>query len=246
MSVDEAPPVITLIGSTYVEIVQGEEYIDLGAVAQDNIDGYVPLTVNGLMEVDTLTPTPENAPYTVVYTAVDVAGNSASPAFRQVAVLAACESPSYLCADQLPSVICASCTPLQPTADGLPTEIQCTCLNNLNSRLEDELGTTLEVFIPPDDEVPPVLTLTGEGTVGVTVAGTLVMVHEVPLGEEFKPPAVIAHDDTDGDISDQVTSFGVGAIDTSVVTPPDEPFIVTYSVSDQAGNSAAQVKVIII
>ena len=69
---DKEPPVITLNGAATVTIECGiETYVELGATAEDSLDGPVPVTVGG----DTVN---SNLPgtYTVTYSASDSNGNS--------------------------------------------------------------------------------------------------------------------------------------------------------------------------
>lgn len=75
---DTIPPVITIHG-TDVSLVTGMSYTDAGASASDEIDGEVAITTTG--SVDTATA----GVYTITYSAVDAAGNSAE-ATRTVTV----------------------------------------------------------------------------------------------------------------------------------------------------------------
>jgi len=64
-------PIITLLGSATVMHEQGTPYIDAGATATDNVDGAVPVNSSGSVG-DAV------GVYTIVYTASDNAGNSAT------------------------------------------------------------------------------------------------------------------------------------------------------------------------
>ena len=79
---DLTPPVITLNGMSSVEITVGESYSDAGATATDDQDGIVPVTVSGNVDTSMI------GTYTITYTAVDSAGNSAVKT-RSVLVLEA-------------------------------------------------------------------------------------------------------------------------------------------------------------
>ncbi len=72
IEVDSTKPVITLNGNRRITIKQGEDFVDPGAIATDDRDGEVAVTVSG--EVDTSTP----GRYVLTYTAVDSAGNKAT------------------------------------------------------------------------------------------------------------------------------------------------------------------------
>ena len=85
---DTAAPVITLNGESSVQINEGEAYEELGATAQDNVDGSVDVVVSG--EVGS-----EPGVYTITYSATDAAGNS-SQITREVTVLAVDTTPPVI------------------------------------------------------------------------------------------------------------------------------------------------------
>lgn len=70
----DVPPVITLVGSSTINIIIGDNYTDLGATAKDNIDGDLSssLTVSGTVDSSTL------GIYIIEYSVLDSAGNIAS------------------------------------------------------------------------------------------------------------------------------------------------------------------------
>jgi hypothetical protein len=79
---DETIPVISLIGSSSVDVERANAYSDLGATATDNTDGTITssiVTVNG---VDATT----SGTYTVTYDVNDAAGNAATQVTRVVTV----------------------------------------------------------------------------------------------------------------------------------------------------------------
>ena len=71
VTADSTPPVITLVGDSQVTLKEGEPYEELGATAQDSVDGSVAVTIEG--EVGE-----ELGVYTVTYSAADSRGNRAS------------------------------------------------------------------------------------------------------------------------------------------------------------------------
>jgi endo-1,3(4)-beta-glucanase len=77
---DTTAPVITLVGSTSIELASDTTYIEQGANALDSVDGQISVSISG---------TVGSAPgvYTLSYTATDAAGNAAETQ-RQVTVLA--------------------------------------------------------------------------------------------------------------------------------------------------------------
>jgi hypothetical protein len=78
---DTTPPVITLTGSSTIDLTVGDTYTEQGATATDNVDGTDPVTVGG-DTVDTSTV----GTYIVTYDAVDAAGNHATQVTRTVNV----------------------------------------------------------------------------------------------------------------------------------------------------------------
>ncbi len=81
---DETPPVITLLGSTPVNVTLGDVYVDAGATAEDDVDGDI--------TADIITVNPVNTAvvgtYIVTYNVEDTAGNPAVEVTRTVNVSA--------------------------------------------------------------------------------------------------------------------------------------------------------------
>ncbi|KAK3289149.1 hypothetical protein CYMTET_3420 [Cymbomonas tetramitiformis] len=237
-SSDSDPPVITLHGDAYVELRQTEAYVDAGASAYDLVDGYnVQVVVEGVEAVDTCCTTPAEEPFLISYTAVDVAGNLAATVTRQVAVLTRCEPPSFLCEGV---DACASCSAADPGTSEENSALVCECFGVAPPDAEEEV--MVAEFCPDEDTVAPVLTLRGDGVLGITSEGVVVMAHELLLGDVWADPGVDAYDDVDGDLGHAVGSFGGGLVDSSVVTSPGQPFVISYSVVDSGGNAAAVVR----
>jgi VCBS repeat-containing protein len=69
---DTTPPVITLIGRTVVKIEVGDNYVDDGATAKDNVDGVVPVVATGTVDINT------PGTYEITYTAKDKSSNIAT------------------------------------------------------------------------------------------------------------------------------------------------------------------------
>ncbi|MCK5917490.1 MAG: DUF5011 domain-containing protein [Cocleimonas sp.] len=78
-------PSITLLGSTPVKIIQGEEYIDAGAMAKDSEGVELTVTTVGL---DKIMPTSSIGTYIIYYTAIDSTANKVT-AEREVSIVAA-------------------------------------------------------------------------------------------------------------------------------------------------------------
>jgi len=69
---DSTTPIVTVIGSTVVSVVQGTSYVDQGATAMDACAGSLPVTTNGSVNVNV------TGTYILTYTATNSGGNSAS------------------------------------------------------------------------------------------------------------------------------------------------------------------------
>lgn len=76
---DSTPPVITLKGDPKINLIAGESYIEQGAIATDNLDGTISVTIAG--SVDTSIA----GTYEIMYSATDRAGNTAT-AIRTVTI----------------------------------------------------------------------------------------------------------------------------------------------------------------
>ena len=89
VTADVTAPVITLLGSTPVNVELGATYTDAGATATDNIDGDITANIITVNPVDTdLVGT-----YSVTYNVSDAAGNAAAEVSRTVNVTADATPP---------------------------------------------------------------------------------------------------------------------------------------------------------
>lgn len=80
---DTVAPVITLLGSTPIDVNNGSTYTDAGATATDNVDGDITANIVTVNNVNTAT----NGQYTVTYNVSDAAGNPATEVIRTVNVV---------------------------------------------------------------------------------------------------------------------------------------------------------------
>ena len=84
---DTIDPVITLSGSTTVEVIQGANYVEAGATASDNRDGN--LTSNIVIAGDVVNTSAEpGTTFTLTYNVSDAAGNPAIEVTRSVSIIA--------------------------------------------------------------------------------------------------------------------------------------------------------------
>ena len=77
---DADAPVINLNGSSAIDHMYGLAYTDMGAVAEDAVDGSVTVTTEGSVDVNTV------GIYSLIYSAVDTEGNVALQVTRTVTV----------------------------------------------------------------------------------------------------------------------------------------------------------------
>ena len=142
---DTVAPIIVLVGAATVEVMQLEVYVDQGAAAEDNRDGFLPMETTGVESVDTAQPTEPSEPWLVTYTATDAAGN-VGVATRRVHVTAKCVAPSYLC-EELGVGVCATCV----------NNVTCVCLS-VGEEDEEEV-VVVEEYTPPLDVTAPLIQL---------------------------------------------------------------------------------------
>lgn len=235
--VDTSGPVISLYGPPEVTIYQGTEYKERGAEAYDIGDGQ-PCAVTTSGEVNTAVI----GRYEITYTAVDSKGNVSSIK-RTVVVQAVHEE------DNIPPVITLNppdsvflelgqafvdpgATAIDNKDGNITNKIQVTNPVKVDSAavywviytVTDEAGnfTSKRRYVKVGgggDFTPPDLTLIGEDSMAIAV------------GAVFVDPGYTAVDDVDGIITNQVTK-DPPTINTSV----EGLHIITYTVSDAAGN----------
>ena len=218
----------------------GSNFNDPGATAIDEVDGSVPVTRLGTLNVGSV------GVYTLTYTASDSSGNKATPVTRTVLVR-----------DNIPPVITMEgSSPLFLTIGDTYTEPGVTAADNVDTSVSVvTLGTVdttvagpniltytakdlagnnatpvirIVIVQEPMDSVPPVITLDGANPFNLSV------------GESFAAvdPGATASDDVDG----ALTPNASGAVNGLV--PGIYP--ITYTVSDTAGNAAKPVTRLVI
>ena len=77
---DSVGPIITLLGASTITHQLGDTYTDAGATATDAVDGTITVTTSGSVDVNTA------GTYTLTYSALDAAGNTAVEVTRIVTV----------------------------------------------------------------------------------------------------------------------------------------------------------------
>ncbi|SEP76067.1 Por secretion system C-terminal sorting domain-containing protein [Hyunsoonleella jejuensis] len=238
---DTIAPVITLIGASSIDLDVGGTYNEQGATATDNIDGDISASiVIGGDVVDTNIA----GTYMVTYNVSDAAGNAATQVTRTVNVIPDTTAPvitligassidldvggtyneqGATASDNIDGNISAS---IVIGGDVVDTNIAGTYVVTYN--VSDAAGNaatqvTRTVNVIPDTTAP-VITLIGASSIDLDVGGT------------YTEQGATATDNIDGDISASIV-IGGDVVDTNIAGT----FIVTYNVSDAAGNAATQV-----
>jgi len=240
---DTIPPVITITGGTPTTVIASSTYTDAGATALDNVDGVVPvITLSNNVDTNTL------GTYSVVYEASDTAGNIAQ-ATRTVNVILASST-----ADVIPPVITITGgTPVTIYVGSTYTDQGATAIddvdgpisatttsNNVNPNVigtyqvvysaTDAAGNTstatrtVNVIARPADTIPPVITLNGGTPITIT------------QGSAYTELGATATDNVDG--TDPVVPSGT--VDTTTVGT----YIITYTATDAAGNTASTTRTV--
>ncbi len=235
---DVTAPVITLVDPSPVVFVEaGGIYNEQGASADDAVDGAVGVTISGT--VNTGVP----GDYPIEYTAVDAAGNTATadrivrvqdttPPTLPVLVdfsVDADPTGSAVIAYSLPTAgdnaaasPLVSCVP--PAGTILPvgtTIVTCTASDASGNTAQ----ATFEVTV--NDVTPPVVTLAGDPT--ITLEAKL---------DTYVEPGASAEDSVDGSVP--VTISG------SVNEDVPGSYVLTYTATDGAGNSASNTRTVIV
>ena len=248
-------PVIVLNGSPSLEVARGSMYYDAGAVCSDGTDPYRKTILSVLNNVDTTTADT----YKVTYICTDMQGNVATLT-RMVTVADRLDETSHIPASltavtitsdsiavawppfagatsynlEWRSVYSPNITDYLPTVyapvDGLGYTITGLKPDRLytidvTGNPYNKLGAPLIVRTLPAETLPdttaPAITLTGSSPVTINV------------DDAYADAGATCTDDTDGSISPTFAS----TVDTSA---PGN-YTVTYSCTDSAGNSAAEV-----
>ena len=232
------PPVISLVGSSTINLGVGDNYTDAGATAEDNVDGDLTSSITSSGTVDTAT----EGTYLITYTVSDAAGNSVS--ITRTVIVSLDLPPTItltgsstitllvgdtytedgcVATDQEDGDITASIT-TSGTVDVSNTGTY-TLVYSVSDSGNNFVSVTRTVIVNPlPDTTPPTITLTGSSTINLTV------------GDNYTDAGATATDDVDGNITSSITTSG------AISTSNTGTFIISYSVSDAAGNAATVVQ----
>ena len=247
---DTIAPTITLIGAPSMRLTVGETYSEEGATASDNKDGDITSGIIITGNVNTTTA----GTYTVRYNVSDDAGNAASTVTRTVTIS---ETPNHAPTANNGSIVLnqdASKTfrlsandvdgdaltypiyvsPAYGTLSGQEPNITYTptpgffgtdsfSFKAYDGKLYSQLRTVSITVNRASDTTRPTMTLTGASTMNLTV------------GQPYTEQGASANDNRDGDITSRIITSG------NVNTATIGTYVITYSVSDAAGNTAMSV-----
>ncbi|WP_460220494.1 immunoglobulin-like domain-containing protein [Psychroserpens sp. MEBiC05023] len=234
---DTTAPIITLNGASTINLNIGDVYNELGATATDNIDGDI--SANIVIGGDVVNTNAIGA-YLITYNVSDAAGNTAVEIVRTIIV-----------SDITPPVITLNgLSNIDLNIGEIYTELGATAIDNLdgdisanvvisgsvntstagvyfvNYNVSDSIGnaasTVTRTVTVIADTTPPVITLIGAETINLLA------------GDSYNEQGATAVDNIDGDLTSSIVTSGT--VNTTVAGP----YIVTYSVSDTAGNSTQE------
>lgn len=238
---DTTAPVITLNGAASIDLNLGETYTELGATANDNVDGDI--TANIVVAGDTV-DTNTAGTYMITYNVSDAAGNPAIEVTRTVNVIADTTAPvitlngaasinlnvgetynelGATATDNIDGDITANIAVAGDVVDANTAGIYVVTYNvsDAAGNPATEVTRTVNVIA---DTTAPVITLNGAATIDLSIGGSYI--------EE----GATATDNIDGDITANII-IGGDAVDTNTAGT----YIITYNVTDTAGNPAVEV-----
>ena len=224
---DSQAPVITLNGEVDINVIIGDEYQDLGAVAQDNIDGNITITTVGQVDTSTV------GSYIITYTATDSADNSIFIS-RTVNVLELDVTP--------PQISLIGLSPLSINEGGFYIEYGASAEDERDGVLDVAISGTVNSNVPGSysvtytaqdtagnkaslvrtvdvsDLTPPVITLNGAAQISMRE------------DTQYSELGAIAVDAVNGPVNVEISS--------SINTATPASYLVNYSAVDSAGNRA--------
>jgi len=233
------PPVITLAGGESVDLEVGDTWIEPGASASDAEDGDISAAiVVGGDVVDTSTP----GAYLLTYDVTDSGGVAAAPVVRTVNVAT----------NNIPVITLLGDVSVTLTADDTYADAGAVAQDFEDGDISSlvvvggdivdtgTVGTYVVTYNVTDSDgnaavevtrtvnvvsnEPPIITLNGSAFVRLTA------------GDSYTDAGATASDPEDGDLTANIV-VGGDSVDTSVAGT----YVITYDVTDSAGNAAEQV-----
>ncbi len=252
----DAVPSISIIGANPLTVAQGGPYDpnNPGATADDLEDG----DLTDQITVDNPVNTGVPGSYSVTYSVTDSAGNSAAevrtvivngpPSFSSTPVLMASEGVAY---QYNVTTSDPENDPRNVTAVTVPAWLTFTPQANGAAQLQgtpagaDVGDHAVEIRVsdsvnPPVSQSFTIMVSAGAGVPTITILGDNPLT--VLQGQAYDPtnPGATADDPEDGDLTASIL------IDNPVDTGVPGSYTVTYSVTDSAGNNAAETRTVIV
>ena len=232
VSADTVPPVITLNGEAIVVTELGGTYNDAGATAIDNVDGDISdkIVVGG----DTVDASKAGT-YTVTYNVTDAVGNKATEVIRTVTVSD----------NTIPVITLSGDSTVIHEVGTDYTDAGATATDNIDGDLTaniifdgtvdtSKLGEYSLSYDVTDAAGNKAIQVTRKVTVADTIAPVITLTGDAEIPVEVKTsfiePGYTVMDAFEGDLTANVT------VDGSVDVQTPGEYILTYSVSDSAGN----------
>ncbi len=224
--VDVTMPTITLNGLAILNINQGESYTELGAIAHDNTDGNLTVTISGSVDTSTV------GTYTLTYTATDSAGNSVQST-RKVTVLDI-TAPIITINGDNPMILNQHDSYTEAGAmasDAVDGTLNVTISGSVDTTTAGTYTITYSAQDSAGNSASHTRTITVKDTTKPTITLIGSNLQEVRLGDNYNEQGAT--------VSDNVALSGTIMIDASAVdTSTVGDYEVLYSISDTSGNSA--------
>jgi hypothetical protein len=241
--IDTIPPVITLIGPNPINLGVGYDYIEQGATARDETDGDLTSQITVTGDIDVFVP----ATYTRTYEVSDKAGNTAKE-IRTVHIVGEI--------DTIPPVITLKGNnPYSVELNSTYNEPGATAQDNLDGDVTSDIKITGTVNTSQEGDYTRTYTVTDKsGNTGtktrtvkvvknvddikpvITLKGSNPM--KIQVNTQYVEPGATAQDNVDGDISSKIQI--TGSVNVSKVGT----YTRTYTVSDNAGNTATKTRTV--
>lgn len=224
--IDVTPPILSLVGANAVTVVEGDSYVDDGAVAIDNSDGDISDSIQVTGNIDT----GRVGEYVLTFNVSDLAGNAATSIQRSVVVEARIiDTDKDGVADEIDAFPNDPSETKDSDGDGVGDNFE--TQNGMDIFSSDTDGDGLSDFDelaigndptdPSDvDNTPPEIKLVGASVISLI------------QGDDYVEYGAVALDDNDGDLTGKI------AISGSVNTNLLGEYVITYTVEDARGNRA--------
>ncbi|MBI4068086.1 DUF5011 domain-containing protein [Candidatus Kaiserbacteria bacterium] len=234
------PPVITLNGSSSINLFVGQAYSEPGATATDETDG----NISGNIIIGGVVNTNIPGTYTRTYNVMDSSGNAATTKTRTIIIALDTIRPiitlngsstitlvvgnpytdaGATASDNIQGNITGSIITTNPVSTSTPgTYVVRYNITDSSGNAANEVTRTVQV-LSALDTTPPIITLTGSASVTLTT------------GDTYTDAGATASDNVDGNITANIITT------TTVTTSTAGTYTVRYNVTDSSGNAAIEV-----